>query len=301
MKKIYKSLLTIALATGISSVYAQSDAQLSTPLTDSEIAQKLNGLQVGTITPSEGVKANCTNVVNCPVAAGNSFDGNMFDMVATNDVTIETFSVTITNDDVIEIYARAGSFVGFESAAAGWTLVGSGAVTACGTGVPVEVPTDIAYEMLAGSTHAFYVTATTTQTTEFFYTDGTAVGTTWASDANLSILEGNGGAYPFDVTFTPRAFNGDVIYCLGPLAVESLDADNVSMYPNPANTELTISLNTIQGTSIATIYNIMGEEVLVENLSSTTNELNISNLNSGVYFVKVMNNGKEITSKLIIE
>ena len=44
------------------------------------------------------------------------------------------------------------------------------------------------------------------------YTNGTALGAVFSSDANIEILEGSGKGYPFGATFSPRVFNGIVNY-----------------------------------------------------------------------------------------
>ncbi len=307
MKKLYTRFFALGLIVAISfTTFAQTDEQISTKtLSSDEIQVVLKQTQPGDVVSNDGeqsVMAVCTNVLNAPAAGGNSFDGNMFDITATNNVIIETFAVTVTTSATIEIYARTGSFVGFESSSAGWTLVGSGAITGAGPGVPVEVPVDIAYPMSSGSTHAFYVTANTSGTT-FSYTNGTAVGNTWASDVNITLKEGNGGGYPFAVTFSPRNFNGNVIYCLPVGVTETLNSNTVSVYPNPTSDVLNISLPLTGLTTDLSVYNVIGEVVLKEQLiaNGTTNQLDISNLNAGVYFVKLQAKGFEYSTKLFVE
>ncbi|OFY89153.1 MAG: hypothetical protein A3K10_14040 [Bacteroidetes bacterium RIFCSPLOWO2_12_FULL_31_6] len=307
MKKLYTRFFALGLIVATSfTVFAQTDEQISTKTFSSdEIQAVLKQTQPGNVvSPNVGqsIMAICTNVLNAPAAGGNSFDGNMFDITATNNVTIETFAVTTDLPATIEIYARTGTFVGFTTSSTGWTLVGSGSITGAGVGVPVEVPVDIAYPMSSGSTHAFYVTANAAGTT-FSYTNGTTVGNTWASDANITLKEGNGGGYPFSVTFSPRNFNGNVIYCLPVGVTETLQSNNVSIYPNPTSDVLNISLPLTGLTTDLSVYNVIGEVVLKEQLiaNGTTNQLDISNLNAGVYFVKLQAKGFEYSTKLFVE
>jgi hypothetical protein len=55
--------------------------------------------------------------------------GLFFDLTATNNVTIESFGLysgsNTGNLAEITIYARSGSWVGFDTSAAGWTVIGS--------------------------------------------------------------------------------------------------------------------------------------------------------------------------------
>lgn len=307
MKKIYNRILTLSLisATTVTG-FAQTDEQVSKNATTSNEVQTLvEQVETGNVTTNqeaENVVATCTNVLNAPVAGGNNFDGNMFDITANTDVIIETFAVTVGTNATIEIYARTGTFVGNTTSSAGWTLVGSGNVTGAGVGNPVEVPVDIAYAMSSGSTHAFYVTANTSGTT-FSYTDGTAVGNTWASNSDLVLKEGNGGEYPFNVTFSPRNFNGNVIYCLPTGVSETLNSSNVSVYPNPAADVLNISLPSNGKLTNVVIYDVLGKIVLEDKMiaNGTTSELDITHLQSGMYLIKLKADGVEYSTKLLVD
>jgi surface protein len=69
---------------------------------------------------------------------------------------------------------------------------------------------------------------------------------------------------------------------------------NISMYPNPVNDKLFI-----QGLSEATkvsIYNTLGKLLLSK---TTTDEIDVDNLQSGVYIVKIVEQQKEIVLKFI--
>jgi len=73
----------------------------------------------------------------------------------------------------------------------------------------------------------------------------------------------------------------------------------VLIYPNPANNRISVIANQAQFENI-TILNTMGQEVYrnVNPTSSTSIELN--NLSSGIYFVKVTSGNNEIIQKLQI-
>lgn len=153
-----------------------------------------------------------TALVSNP-ASNNSQNGNMFDVVALNGVVINTLTANLPStatNVTVEIYHRAGSHVGHTTTAADWTLAGSATVSGSATG-PVEVPIALDISMLAGDTHAFYVTVTST-TTYLRYTDGTAVGAVATQDANIQLLEGTGNAYPFGNVFSPRIYIGTINY-----------------------------------------------------------------------------------------
>jgi hypothetical protein len=72
-----------------------------------------------------------------------------------------------------------------------------------------------------------------------------------------------------------------------------------SVYPNPVNDELHISIAE-NNTSIS-IFDIIGENVSFMELVNGNNILNIENLNPGVYFCSIKRNGVVIeTQKLVI-
>ena len=144
-------------------------------------------------------------------AAGNGSNGNMFDINALTAMNVLGFTVSpqSTGPVTVEIYHRTGSYVGFENAAAGWTLIQTETFTANATPYRVSFANPLA---INPGTHAFYVTSTVTTLN---YTNGTVVGAVLNSNADLQVFEGVGKSYPFGATFTPRNFNGRIIYSTG--------------------------------------------------------------------------------------
>jgi hypothetical protein len=65
----------------------------------------------------------------------------------------------------------------------------------------------------------------------------------------------------------------------------SRSAKNINIYPNPANTYLTID---VQEPTFISIYNVMGQVVATQNLQATQ-AINISRFEAGVYFVNAAN------------
>lgn len=106
-------------------------------------------------------------------------------------------------------------------------------------------------------------------------------------------------------TATPKAEIDEIKVGLTYADVTSLVLSNnqfneiagFSMYPNPvSNGKLFISSdNNIEKT--VAIYDLIGKEIINQ---TVTNELNISSLTAGVYVVKVTEEGKTATRKLIV-
>ena len=82
--------------------------------------------------------------------------------------------------------------------------------------------------------------------------------------------------------------------------------ENIQLYPNPANTSVTISLKSLKGenTSIS-IIDMLGREIkstTYQNLQAENNKikLDITELNNGIYFICI-NNTKSFIRKLVVE
>src|SRR5690606_31956208 len=73
---------------------------------------------------------------------GNQFAGNMFDITASGgeDIQIESFDINMDpGSGLISVYYKSGSYIGFESDASAWTLLGAETVTSMGTNNPTPL------------------------------------------------------------------------------------------------------------------------------------------------------------------
>lgn len=236
-------------------------------------------------------------------AAGNGFLGNMFDIHAINSITITHFDGHMDSGTADwEVWYRPGTFVGNTNDSTQWIHLGTAyGVVAAGLGNPTPIPITFAVPIPAGSTYGFYVTARSNQVN---YTNGTAVGNVFASDPNLEVLEGNGGDY-FNVTFSPRVFNGKVYYETGCASARTavtatvtfadsitITASQTSICGLPASVTVTLNasslnssynyswtgadLNSTTGPSVTatpnatTIYTVVGDDGVCANSASIT-------------------------------
>ncbi len=71
------------------------------------------------------------------------------------------------------------------------------------------------------------------------------------------------------------------------VSVNTLNAESISIFPNPANDFLNI--NSELNIESISIFDISGKEVINIKSASNNNEINVSNLKSGVYFVRIIN------------
>lgn len=114
--------------------------------------------------------------------------------LSTSDVTIHSFEARFQGTSGYRIYTKVGTFVGFETNPAAWTLVGSiaGGLTGISTTAPTPIPIPVEICIPAGATQAFYLTRTdNTVANRHLYVPGSGVGgvTIYASDAYLGLTE----------------------------------------------------------------------------------------------------------------
>ncbi len=84
------------------------------------------------------------------------------------------------------------------------------------------------------------------------------------------------------------------------LSTISNSIENFRIYPNPVNNgELYISTLLNDNKSIQ-IFNVLGKEVYSKN-SITNEKIEIGELTTGIYILKVVENDKVATTKLIIK
>lgn len=87
-----------------------------------------------------------------------------------------------------------------------------------------------------------------------------------------------------------------VNFTLGTASFNNISGLNV--YPNPANDFLHIT-TAINGMKNIAIYDVVGKEVL--NTTTANEVINVASLNTGVYLVKITEEGKTATRKLVIK
>jgi hypothetical protein len=83
------------------------------------------------------------------------------------------------------------------------------------------------------------------------------------------------------------------------LASDSFDNASFNFYPNPVKDVLNLSYSeTIQNVQV---FNLIGQQVRLQNINSTSGSVNLENLPSGAYLVKVTTENGEKTIKVIKE
>ena len=125
------------------------------------------------------------------------------------------------------------------------------------------------------------------------FTDEDLIGTTIPTTA--SSITGLGGEFNGVYQIFPR-YASDIA---APLSVNNFNTNSFSLYPNPTSTgSVSISSTNSEAISVQ-VFDILGKQV--KNETITNNTLNVSNLKSGVYIVKITQNNASTTKKLVVK
>ena len=103
---------------------------------------------------------------------------------------------------------------------------------------------------------------------------------------------------PVNDTILPDVCWGSCDTCSPIGAIDNLELNDLSIFPNPTSSFLTIRSNKL--ISPISIYDITGKLVLQNKGNSNEIILDISNLNSGLYFIKSNSQNSSIRKRFIV-
>lgn len=121
---------------------------------------------------------------------------------------------------------------------------------------------------------------------------------------------GNEGTTSVNYSFTSAGYSVSVlvnyIYSTVGISSSDLSVNSLAAYPNPASTSVTVSydLSGLNSDARLVITNLVGSKVAVRSLNGNSGKVNIdlSNLDAGIYFYSIEANGQAIsTRKLIVK
>lgn len=78
-------------------------------------------------------------------------------------------------------------------------------------------------------------------------------------------------------------------------------AQEINIYPNPANEVVRVEGLEFSVESVLMIVDVLGKEVLRADFNSVNQSIDISELSAGIYFLKVNHNSKSYIKKIIVE
>ena len=240
--------------------------------------------------------ANIADTLASTYDGGNGCGfGNMFDVIATTDLTIDSMRGHFNAADSVKVYYKTGSYIGSEEVPGDWTLLGSAEINSSATAFEALVFSVGQLSLTAGDTVGIYVQASVR------YTNVTA-GTTY-SNSDMTIAGGTGLCASFATTFSPRMWNGTIFYSTGGCSSDrtAVDAvvedctnileiglDEFSLFPNPNNGDFTLLNAGVANNIDVTITDIQGKVVYSKNHNFNKNEqktLTLEGIERGLYLV----------------
>jgi Peptidase C10 family/Spi protease inhibitor/Secretion system C-terminal sorting domain/SprB repeat len=73
-----------------------------------------------------------------------------------------------------------------------------------------------------------------------------------------------------------------------------------TMYPNPASSDVVISLGNLNTETTLSLKNILGQQIVFQPLTAIQTHIDVSNLANGVYLIEIRQAGKEAVKQLIV-
>jgi photosystem II stability/assembly factor-like uncharacterized protein len=195
----------------------------------------------------------------------------------------------------------------------------SSPTNACAVVAPTSGPDQLWKTTDAGATWTQITTLpvtpesiTSANNNVFFSTNGneiyksTDAGTTWAVDYTLP-------AQPFSgVNAVHISGNSAYSICTvtgGNKILKSANAftsvsenklpGSIKIFPMPATNQITIETDQFTKTNYVSIFDIQGQELVKQEITNNSTTIDISNLSSGIYFVKYQNENGFTTQKLV--
>ena len=106
-----------------------------------------------------------------------------------------------------------------------------------------------------------------------------------------------GGINIYSISPNNEAYFDDYVFSDSNVGTQDFAAKGFSAYPNPVNNVLNLQAN--EAISNVAIFNVLGQEVYRANINAMTSQVDMSQMASGAYFVKVNIGGVEGTVKVI--
>ena len=81
--------------------------------------------------------------------------------------------------------------------------------------------------------------------------------------------------------------------------IKQEELSGLSVYPNPVDDVLKINLPEGLSNSVASVFNIEGKLILVQQLTTSESSINVVGLSSGIYTVKLLSSDTSYSQKFI--
>ena len=127
-------------------------------------------------------------------------------------------------------------------------------------------------------------------------------GTTWNQSTTLATGWANNETYNFLVSFLLRANFGEVVEST--VGLDEVNSSEISIYPNPSTGNFNLNISNVNAASVDVEITDVSGKVILSNAYNTNNgsvneSINISNVDDGVYIVRV-NGGQSMVKRIVI-
>ncbi len=193
-------------------------------------------------------------------------------------------------------YAVEASAAGYQNASSNFDINSANAGSMTISLTPNQC--NLTILVLEAHTSGPVANATVSLNGQTYYTDATGkvVTTQYSGMHSFTVSAESHDAYSGSVSLIGT--DTTVTVLLVTTGIDVTGNDVFKLYPNPASDEFTVETGT-DGKVEVTIVNLVGATVLQE-IVNNGSPINISRLQSGVYLVRVISNGKQHVSKLIV-
>ena len=144
------------------------------------------------------------------------------------------------------------------------------------------------------------VGAQNADTYDWNFGDGNSV---MNAPASVSHFYTNDGTYTVTVTLSNDCgtyVETTSITIIDYTGIDENSIVNLDVYPNPASSHITVSVPNSE-TSEVTVYSISGSLVQATSTFNDKTTIDVSNWESGIYFMNVTNQGKQSVTKFVVE
>lgn len=217
-----------------------------------------------------------------------NWNGTMFDLIGHENIEIDSFDIKINTigTQSVEIYQKAGSYLGSELNASAWTLVDVVSVNVIDPTIQTHVPFN-GFSIAQDDTVGVYLQMTDPNANLSYVNSGAQQ---TRSTNELTIITGSGISSNFSNSYYPRDWNGRVYYHFG----ERLQGDCSSgRFPVTAFlSEITFesiqdTIIYILDTLVITTTSGMNSYQWMNGSSADSLEFVASQYGTGIYFVTV--------------
>ena len=106
---------------------------------------------------------------------------------------------------------------------------------------------------------------------------------------------------PWPTPFATGGFDLDAVGAINittSVEIEEFNSNNISLFPNPANNVLNIHFPKKEKYSVY-VQSINGKTLITKSIEAQSSQLNLSDLDAGIYFVNIQSNTKTIVKRIV--